>query len=242
MNIISKKELEAKMVSISGKKIHINSLKYSEEFKFNHADTLRKIRKLSMTHSRVKNEFKESIFINERNREYPYFEMTRDGYMFLIMQMGNASSKESAKLITEKQWLFIDAFNKMEEILSNQRNTEWITEREQGKEIRKLETDAIKDFVEYATLQGSKGAKYYYKHFTQVSYKALSLLEYKRPKTRDTLDLLQLHQLVLAESIVTNVIKIEMQKGTPYKDIFTVCKEALDTFAKTLYITIKETK
>ncbi len=237
MQIISKQELESEMVSVSGKRVFTNSIKYSEEFGFIHAHTLEKIRKLTLTQPIVKSHFRESIFINERNREYPYFEMTRKAYMFLVMQMGNASNKESAKFIAEKQWQFIDAFDLMENMLLQKTNSEWIASRGQGKIARKEETDTIKNFVEYAIEQGSQNAKMYYKHFTTYSYKALSLLEHKKPKTRDTLDMMQLNQLMLAEHIVTKVIQKAMDDKIPYKDVYPLAKDALDNFASTLFLT-----
>jgi len=123
--------------------------------------------------------------------------------------------------------------------LLNKSNSEWLTSREQGKQIRLKETDTIKDFVEYATNQGSKSAKFYYKHYTSATYKALQLLEHKKPKLRETLDLLQLHQLLLAEDLVTKTIKKEMDNQEHYKVIFEKCKIALINFANSLMIGVK---
>jgi hypothetical protein len=61
-------------------------------------------------------------------------------------------------------------------------------------------------------------------------------LENKKPKTRETLDLLQLHQLLLAEDVVTRTIKREMENGEHYKVIFEKCKTSLENFANGLMI------
>ncbi len=235
-NIVAKKDLETEIVIVQGKNTFTNSLVYSKEFEFLHRDVLVKIRKLTAEHTHLQKWYKESTFVNERNRSYPYFEITRDGYMFLILQMGNAKSKVSVDRIAKKQLLFIEAFNKMEQILLQKNNTEWVTVRKQGKIARREETDTIKEFVKYATAQGSSGAKYYYKHFTNATYKALTLIEHKKPKTRDTLDLLELNQLFLAENIVQKVIQKEMEEDENYKVIFEKAKNALIDFAGTLYL------
>jgi len=236
MQIVHKKELEKEIVYTRGKAIFTNSLNFCAEFGFNHRDTLKKIRDLTAEYSALKNDFKESTFINERNREYPYFEMTRDGYMFLVMQMSHAKNKDTALLFVEKQTLFIQAFNKMEEALLRQQNLEWKQTRVQSKQIRRVETDVIKEFVEYATEQGSKNASMYYKHFTSVAYKALQLMQHAKPKTREMLDMMELNQLMIAEDILQRVIKKEMEANTHYKDIYNECKTALETFSKVALI------
>ena len=231
MQIVTKKELESEIITLHGKKIFTNSIKYSEEFGFNHMDTLKKIRNLTKLYNLVKTDFKESTFINERNREYPYYEMTRDGYMTLIMQMGGAKNKASQERIFEKQQMFIQAFGKMEEIIARQQNVEWLEAKSQGKIARREETDVIKEFVEYAFNQGSTNAKHYYSNITKATYKALGLVQQGKPKTRDTLDMLQTHQLLVAESGIRTVIEIDMSCEVHYKDIYQNCKVWLEDFA-----------
>jgi len=232
-----KEELEAEIITVHRGKSFTNSLVYTKEFEFIHKNALNKIRKLIAEYKALRSEFRESTFINDRNREYPYFEMTRDGYTTLIMQMGGAKNKKSRDLIFAKQQLFIKAFNKMEQVLLQKSNTEWVTERKQGKIARRAETDTIKEFIDYAMKQGaSSGAKFYYKNITNATYKALTLIEQKKPKTRETLDVLELHQLYLAENIVQKVIQKEMEANEHYKVIYEKAKDALIAFAGTLYI------
>ena len=46
----------------------------------------------------------------------------------------------------------------------NQENAEYLQKRAEGKIERRIQTDAIKEFCEYATVQGSENAhKWYYK-------------------------------------------------------------------------------
>ena len=125
----------------------------------------------------------------------------------------------------------------MEKILLQQQNSEWLTTRELWKAIRLQATDTIKDFIEYAKEQGaSSGVKFYYANLTKAEYKALKLLQHNKPKTRDTLDKMELFHLTVAENMLKGVIVEEMKKGTHYKEIYLLCKLALDKFADTLYL------
>lgn len=219
----------SELVEMKNGKVFTNSNIIAEEFGIMHKNILEKVASFTAEISAVRfNEmFKEFDYINSRNRKYKSYKINRDGYMFLVMNI-------STKKANDKKLAFIDAFNLMEQTLLNQHNSEWITSREQGKQIRKQETDAIKEFTEYATKQGSKSAKFYYKHFTNATYKALSLLEYKQPKTRETLDLLELNQLLLAEDLVKRTILKEMEDNEHYKVIFEKCKNALVLYANSL--------
>ena len=206
----------------------------AENFGKAHRDVLRAIETLLQNLNEADAQncaalFKRKEWMNELNRKYPYYEMGRDGFSLLVMGF---TGKEALKWKLK----YIEAFNLMEKTLLNKDNGEWITTREQGKQIRKAETDIIKAFTEYAIQQGSEGAKFYYKHYTNATYKALQLMEHKKPKTRDTLDLLQLHQLILAEDVVTRTIKKEMEAGEHYKVIFEKCKVSLENFARGLML------
>jgi hypothetical protein len=53
------------------------------------------------------------------------------------------------------------------------------------------------------------------------------------------LDKMELSQLIIAENIITKVIESEMIKKTHYKEIYLLCKIALDKFADTLYLDFK---
>ena len=219
------------LVTLENGYVFTTSNLVGEEFGIMHKHILEKIEsfKDEISAVRFNQMYKEFDYTNSRGRTYKSYKINRDGYMFLVMNISN-------KKANEKKLLFIDAFNAMEKMLLNHQNNEWITTREQGKAIRKTETDVIKEFTDYATKQGSKGSQYYYKHYTNATYKALQLLENKKPKTRETLDLLQLHQLLLAEDVVTRTIKREMENGEHYKVIFEKCKTSLENFANGLMI------
>ncbi|MCP4337787.1 MAG: Rha family transcriptional regulator [Desulfobulbaceae bacterium] len=159
-----------------------------------------------------------------RGSDYTAYIMNREFFSLLANRFTNKKAR---------QWQrsFNAAFYEMEAaILSESRNSSdsnWIRCREQSKQIRLSQTDVIKDFVEYATNQGSKNAKFYYKHITNATYAALQLVQHKKPKLRDTLDAMELAQLMVAENKAKQLIKKYMSEGEHYKTIFTLVKRDL---------------
>jgi phage regulator Rha-like protein len=171
-------------------------------------------------------EFRQENFIRitltNRGVSYAGYEMTRDGFSFLAMGFtGKKAAQWKEKLLK--------AFNRMErELAKNHQNIEWKAARLQLKSVRRETTDRIKDFVEYATAQGSKNAKMYYANITTMEYKALGFLEQSKSAEgnfRDTLDLLQISQLQLAEMLAANAISHGMQMKMHYRDIYAFAKQ-----------------
>lgn len=173
---------------------------------------------------------KKSIY---RGQPFSYYEMNKTAFSLVAMRFQTDEAYEW-------QLKFIATFQEMEKILlrseSNQKNLEWKQQREQGKLARKEETDTIQKFVALAESQGSKGAKWYYKHFTNATYKALQLIELKKPKLRDTLDMLELNQLILAENVAMRSLEENMASGEHYKAIFVNVKNDIEKFASTLFL------
>lgn len=211
-----------------------NSYILAKEFGIPHNDLLKKLRVLAgeIIPARF-SEMYRSDFREVRGREYETFNMNRDGYMFLIMNI-------STKKAHDKKLAFIDAFNAMEKALLkldfNSKNEGWAKQRLQSKAARLGETDVIKEFVIYATGQGSKSAKFYYKHYTNATYKALGLIQHKRPKLKDTLDMMELSQLMVAENVAKQSIRKHMGNGEHYKSVFLLVKQDLITFGNSLML------
>ena len=157
--------------------------------------------------------------------------MNRDFFSFLVMRFRRRKA-------IEWQLRFIAAFNAMEaKLIQFQKNAsdqEWIGKREESKLIRHEETDTIKEFVEYATSQGSKSARFYYKHITTATYRALGLMAQKNPKLRDSMNIVETSQLLLAERHATRRLRKYMELGRHYKDIYSSVKKDLIGFGEVL--------
>ena len=234
-------ELEKQEVFMSGKQITSNSLVFAKRFGVEHLHLLEKIRKLTNEYSIVKKDFIPSTFLNKRNREYPYYEITRDGFMMLVMNAGTPKNKESREEYYRTQQEFIKAFNLMESSLLNQSNLQWNHARQQGKLARRSETDALQELLEYIKRTEpdstyTKMPNLAYSNYTKMTYKCLAFIENKKPKTRDILDVLELSQLFVAEDIVSKVIRKGLSEKEHYKVIYQNCKIALERYANSVLI------
>lgn len=107
----------------------------------------------------------------------------------------------------------------------------WQQTRQQTKDSRLLETDAIKSFVAYAKSQGSQHADRYYCSLTQLANKAAGISQ-----GRDKADIQQLNNLTLVEHIISEVLQDSMQQGKPYKEIYLACKARIEQFKKIAYL------
>jgi len=168
-----------------------------------------------------------------KGQKYTYYQMDRRFFSLLAMRF-------KGKKAFEWQIKFNDAFYAMEKSLvqlaQNQQSEMWLAQREQAKLIRQEETDIIKDFVAYATAQGSTKAQFYYKHITMAVYKCLGLIQYKHPKLRETLDMMQTSQLILAEMVARKSLEKYMANGENYRVVFVLVKGDLEAFASSFLV------
>jgi len=199
------------------------SLDVAEKFKKQHSHVLRDIREIMAAQGEFGlSNFGESSYLNDQNKRQPMFEMTRSGFSILAMGF-------TGKKALEWKIKYEGAFSLMEQTLLNQKNLSWQDSRKLGKISRHTETDAIKDFVEYAKRQGSTKAGFYYKHFTTATYRALFIINDTFPGSfRDLLDNQQIAYLMAAENVATKSIRDGMAQGLYYKDIFQLAKSRLD--------------
>lgn len=93
-------------------RILASSRDVAEKFGKAHKDVLDSIRNLTAENSAVKDMFVSSTYKNSRGRNYNEFLMDRDGFSLLVMGF-------TGKKALEWKLKYIDAFNKMEEILKS---------------------------------------------------------------------------------------------------------------------------
>ena len=102
--------------------------------------------------------------------------------------------------------------------------------RLESKEVRKIETDAIKDLVEYAEASGSKSANMYYSNITRMTNNFLGI----ESGQRDNLSIKQLDQVRIAETMVKMAISDGLEQSLPYKEIYKLCKDRVSSIANVL--------
>lgn len=204
----------------------------AEHFGKTHRHVLESIRsELKTAGDFGESNFRLSSYVSEQNKVLPCYEMTRDGFSLLAMSFSGQKAQ---------QWKikYIQAFNAMEQALKKDSDKlEWKQARIQSKEVRRNVTDTIKEFVDYATSQGSGSASKYYMNITKMEYAALELIQSKEKVPsgfRDTLDLLDLCFLQAAEQVCRAAIKEGMERKFPYKEIYLLAKERVTKYAETV--------
>lgn len=101
--------------------------------------------------------------------------------------------------------------------LSYERQTpSWQTARIEGKKVRRLETDEIKLFVEYAAASGSKQPGWYYTAFTKLAHTAVGITS----GGRDASTAGQLLDLRTVERVISKAIVHEIGNHTEYHQAF----------------------
>jgi len=219
-----------KLVHVVDGQIVVSSMDIAKKFKKYHKHVLEAISKLECSDEFSQTNFRPREYV-VRGRSYPSFDVTRDGFSFLCMGF---TGKEAAKWKEQ----YIKAFNMMEsELLKQNDKLEWKQARLQSKTVRKDVTDTIKNFVDYATDQGSSNAKMYFANITKMEYKALGLLDaYSKSDSnfRDTLDLMDLGFLIVAEQVAKQTLEEGMRRGSHYKDIYQFAKDRVMLYAEAI--------
>lgn len=139
-----------------------------------------------------------------------YFLLNEDQCYFLLTLMQNNNKAVQSKLKLVKA--FRDARKQL---------AERDIARLDGKQVRRLETDAIKHLIEYAKASGSSKPEMYYSNITKMTNNALGI----EAGQRDKMDARQLQLLKLAETIVEIAIRDGLKAELHYKDIYRLCKD-----------------
>lgn len=145
-----------------------------------------------------------------------YFLLNEDQCYFLLTLMRNNNNIVAAKLKLVKA--FRDARTQL--ALRDMARIE-------GKAVRRTETDAIKDLVEYATAKGSNNANMYYANITKMTNSLLGI----ESGQRDNLDHKALQQVKVAETIVEIAIRDGLKAELHYKDIYKLCKDRVSSIS-----------
>lgn len=139
-----------------------------------------------------------------------YFLLNEDQCYFLLTLMRNNEK------IVESKLKLVKAFRDARKQLA-----ERDIARLDGKQVRRLETDAIKHLVEYAKASGSSKPEMYYVSLTTMTNKSLGI----EAGQRDRMDARQLQLLKIAETLVEIAIRDGLKAELHYKDIYRLCKD-----------------
>lgn len=112
-------------------------------------------------------------------------------------------------------------FYAMRDFIRERQSPIWQDTRAMGKEIRKMETDAIKALVAYAEAQGSQNAARYYQSISSLANRTAGIVE------RDKAHTVELSALLMVEKIIAQEIRTGIEARRPYRNIYQSIKERL---------------
>ena len=205
-----------------------DSLTVADAFGKEHAKVMRSID--SLVETLAKNGERSQMFIVSRRKAadgqfHRMYLMNRDGFSLLVMGF-------TGKKALEWKLKYIEAFNKMESVVSQRRTSAWIETRKSGMLTRKAETDIIKKLVDYSKQQGSTHSDKLYITYTRLANKAAGI-----DNGRDTATVDQLNMLKVYEGIALGMIRDGMQAGKYYKDIYQDTKKRFTQVQELAYLT-----
>ena len=133
-----------------------------------------------------------------------------------VYNMSFRSNKPEAKLFTKWVTKVLNQIRINGSYVSDNEGDKWLKTRKETKQFRRMETDTIKQFVEYAKNQGSTHADQYYMNFTKLVQNHLGI----DSGSRDNQDQKTLLRLKSFETIIDMRLDSLMKMDLPYKVIY----------------------
>lgn len=156
-----------------------------------------------------------------------YYQLNEEQATFLMTLLRNS------KIVVAFKKELVKQFYKMRQLLLEKQTEQWQQTRLQSKANRRLETDEIKELIEYAKAQGSKNMeKQGYVIYSKLANKVCGIND------RNNATVSQLNNLVLVENILKNCIKNGIEENKHYKEIYQDCKNRLNQFLEITYLKI----
>jgi phage regulator Rha-like protein len=196
------------------------SLKIAEGVGIEHESVMRLLKEYQ--HTDLLSRF-EIGKVKTRGRPVAYAVLDEEQATFLITLMRN-----SEQVVKFKQALVKEFFRQRKVIMAmrnNHADAEWKQQRVEGKMRYMQKVDVIKQFVEYATAQGSQNAERYYSNLATMENRALFFLEQRYSNVREMLDLRQLMIVGVADDVVEKALKEGMLASLHYKECYELAKD-----------------
>ena len=213
------------LVYLKSDEVVCSSLEVAERFGKQHSKVIRSIEQIKADSSSQNwlQCFKETTYKDASGKRNKMYYMNRDGFAFLVMGF-------TGKKANEWKWKYINAFNQMESFIKEKTTEAWIETRRTGKITRKAETDVIKQLVEYAREQGSTHSQMLYMTYSKLANNMAGITD------RESATVMQLNNMSLIENIILNQIRVGMERGLHYKEIYKDCKRQIELFKDIAYL------
>lgn len=216
--------VSSKLIQIESGEAWTTSLAIAEVFDRRHNDVMREVEGLMSDGTIDVRDFSHISYTDSMNRPQRAYRLNERAALIAMPFVGGAKSRAGQKRL-------VDAFMEMRRILrqheAHGRSSDWLEARSKGKEVRRDDTDTIKDFIAYAHGQGSKSASKYYMQITKMSYREIFAVgnEAVEKNFRDTLSTSQLISLAATEVVIAKALREGMMQDLPYKEIYRMARD-----------------
>lgn len=209
VNLFRKEEYKEKLKNGTLTKAEAKRGKFS---KLEHYDLLKIIRDefSKIQDGKISCLFYSTKIGNGAEKENPYFILT-------LNQAKQVLLRES-KFVRRAIISYIEV---LEQAILDKAKSEWLLTRQQGKLVRREETDAIQVLIEYAKKQGSEHSDKLYMTYSKLVNSLVGI----KANSRDKVDFGILMIIRQLEDMFTRVITSSMENEIHYKEIYQICKK-----------------
>ena len=137
---------------------------------------------------------------------------------------------KNTMIVREFKKALVKEFFEMRKFIMERHTTEWVESRKQSKLNRKVQTDAIKELVEYAQANGSKNSNRYYAIYSRLADKVVGI------QNRNEANISQLNTLSVVEAVIGSTIHECIINGMEYHEIYKICQKKLEVFSNIMYL------
>lgn len=205
------------LVIVKGNDIFTDSLIIAEGAKVEHESVLRMIDKYAEKLNQLgKIKFTDLKSENPLGgRPSKIAELNEQQSTFLLTLLKNTEP------VVDFKFKLTQEFYRMRCFILERQSAEWQQSRLTGKQIRKDETDVIlTKLIPLAESQGSKNSGKLYMTYSKLVNMVLGI----DSGQRDNLPTSYVDAIRFLENAISNIISIEVGKGTYYKEIYQICK------------------
>ena len=167
----------------------------------------------------IRDEFEDEINRLEI-QEVKYTDKKGEKRPMYVLESSHAKQLLVRESKTVRKALFA-YIERLEEIIRQRTNAEWLENRKSGKATRKQVTDVIMTkLIPHAESQGSKNAEMLYMTYSKLVNATLDI----DAGQRDSLPFSYVAAIRFLENAIENIIMQEVEKGTHYKEIYMIAK------------------
>ena len=205
------------LVIVKGSNIFTDSLIIAEGAKIEHESIIRMIGKYTERISKLGNvRFTDLKSENlQGGRPTKIAELNEQQATFLLTLLKNTNP------VVDFKFKLTQEFYRMRQFILEKQTSEWQQSRLTGKQIRRDETDVIlTKLIPHAEKQGSKNAGRLYLTYSKLVNLVLGI----KSGQRNNLPADYIDAIRFLENAISNIISIEVDKGTEYHEIYQICK------------------